>query len=43
LEPRLADDKKKLRDNYINKGKEVKMILKDLAIGDYEQFKFFHA
>jgi hypothetical protein len=34
LEPCLDDDKKKLRDNWVNKGKEVKMILKHMAIGD---------
>jgi hypothetical protein len=43
LEPWLDDDKKKLRDNGVNKGKGVKMILKHMAIGDYKQFKFFHA
>jgi hypothetical protein len=43
LEPWLDDDKKKLRDNWVKKGKEVKTILKHMAIGDYEQFKFFHA
>jgi hypothetical protein len=42
LEPWFDDDKKKLKDNWVNKGKEVKMILKHMAIGDYEQFKFFH-
>jgi hypothetical protein len=25
-----------------HKGKEVKMILKHMEIGNYEQFKFFH-
>jgi hypothetical protein len=42
LEPWLDDDKNKLKDNWVNKDKEVKMILKHMAIRDYEQFKFFH-
>jgi hypothetical protein len=42
LEPWLDDDKKKLKDNWVNKGKEVKKILKHMAIRDYERFKFFH-
>jgi hypothetical protein len=41
LEPWL-DDNKKLKDKWDNKGKEMKMILEHMAIGDYERFKFFH-
>jgi hypothetical protein len=42
LEPWLDDDKKKLKDIWVNKGKEVKAILKHMAIRDYERFMFFH-
>jgi hypothetical protein len=34
LEPWLDDDKKKFKDNWVNKGKEVKKILKHMAIRD---------
>jgi hypothetical protein len=42
LKPWIDDDKKKLKDNWVNKGKEVKTILKHMTIRDYERFKFFH-
>jgi hypothetical protein len=42
LEPWLDDNKKKMKDKWAKKGKEMKLILKHLAIGDYEPFKFFH-
>jgi hypothetical protein len=42
LEPWLDDNKKKLKDKWDNKEKEMKMILKNIAIGNYKQFKFFH-